>query len=70
MQLEIHSHVIAVVGYMLYLDWLLTIAFLLVIPILVIYLKIISPKLRSTGKELQETMGDMTRVSEEVHNCE
>jgi len=57
--------VIAVVGYMLYLDWLLTIAFLLVIPILVIYLKIISPKLRSTGKELQETMGDMTRVSEE-----
>ena len=57
--------VIAVVGYMLYLDWLLTIAFLLVIPILVIYLKIISPKLRTTGKELQETMGDMTRVSEE-----
>jgi subfamily B ATP-binding cassette protein MsbA len=57
--------VIAVVGYMLYLDWLLTLAFLLVIPILVIYLKIISPKLRSTGKELQETMGDMTRVSEE-----
>ena len=57
--------IIAVVGYMLYLDWLLTLAFLLVIPILVIYLKIISPKLRSTGKELQETMGDMTRVSEE-----
>lgn len=58
--------ILAVVGYMLYLDWLLTLSFLLVIPVLVIYLKIVSPKLRSAGKELQETMGDMTRVSEEA----
>ena len=58
--------VIAVLLYMFYLDWFLTICFLIIIPIIIFYLKKISPKLRSAGKEVQETMGDMTRISEEA----
>jgi len=58
--------VIAVIAYMIYLDWFLTLIFALVIPIIIIYLKKISPRLRSAGKEAQITMGDMTRVSEEA----
>jgi subfamily B ATP-binding cassette protein MsbA len=58
--------VIAVLVYMFYLDWFLTLCFLIIIPIIIFYLKKISPKLRSAGKEVQETMGDMTRISEEA----
>lgn len=58
--------IIAVIGYMIYLDWFLTALFFLVVPIIILYLKKVSPKLRNAGKEAQISMGDMTRVSEEV----
>ena len=57
---------LGVIGYMFYLDWILTLMTISMIPIIAFYLKKISPKLRSTGKEIQETMGHMTQVSEEV----
>ncbi|MBL6685831.1 MAG: lipid A export permease/ATP-binding protein MsbA [Methylophilaceae bacterium] len=57
---------LGVIGYMFYLDWILTLMTISMIPIIAFYLKKISPKLRSTGKEIQETMGNMTQVSEEV----
>ncbi len=56
----------AVLAYMIYLDWFLTLIFAMVIPIIIIYLKKVSPRLRDSGKEAQITMGDMTRVSEEA----
>jgi len=56
---------IAVIGYMIYLDPLLTLIFSFVLPLIFLYLKKISPKLRQAGKHAQITMGDMTRVSEE-----
>lgn len=58
--------IIAILAYMFYLDWLLTLFFILLIPLFIFYLKIVSPKLRKAGKELQESMGDMTRISEEA----
>ena len=57
--------VVAVFIYMLYLDWFLTLCFITIIPIIDFYLKKISPRLRDAGQEIQETMGDMTRVAEE-----
>jgi len=57
--------VVAVFIYMLYLDWFLTLCFIIIIPIIVFYLKKVSPRLRDAGQEIQETMGDMTRVAEE-----
>jgi len=58
--------VITIVGYMLYLDWLLTIIFAVMAPVMGLYLKKVSPKLRQAGSEVQESMGDMTRVSGEA----
>lgn len=58
--------VIGVVCYMLYLDWLLTIIFGLMAPIMAYYLKKISPKLRDSAKEVQASMGEMTSTSEEA----
>ena len=57
--------VVAVFIYMLFLDWFLTLCFITIIPIIVFYLKKVSPRLRDAGQEIQETMGDMTRVAEE-----
>jgi len=58
--------VIAILSYMIYLDWLLTLTFLVMAPIMAFYLKVVSPKLRRAGAEVQLSMGDMTRVSEEA----
>jgi subfamily B ATP-binding cassette protein MsbA len=57
---------IAVIGYMIYLDWFLTLCFILIFPIIVTYLKTTSPRLREAGKEGLKSMADMTRVSEEA----
>lgn len=46
--------VIAIVGYMLYLDWFLTIIFAVMAPVMGLYLKKVSPKLRQAGSEVQE----------------
>ena len=58
--------VIGIVGYMLYLDWLLTMIFAVMAPIMALYLKKVSPRLRGAGYEVQQSMGDMTRISEEA----
>ena len=58
--------VIAILSYMIYLDWLLTLIFLVMAPIMGFYLKLVSPKLRRAGTEVQVSMGDMTRVSQEA----
>ncbi len=58
--------IIGIVSYMLYLDWMLTLIFALMAPLMVLYLKLVSPKLRRAGVEVQSTMGDMTSASEEA----
>ena len=58
--------IIGIVSYMLYLDWLLTLIFALMAPIMAYYLRLVSPKLRKAGSEVQSTMGDMTSASEEA----
>ena len=58
--------IIALFIYMVYLDWFLTLVFLLMTPVIIRYLKKVSPRLRSFGFEVQETMGNMTSTSEEV----
>lgn len=58
--------IVGIVGYMLYLDWQLTIIFAVVAPLMVAYLRKMTPKLRSASKRVQEGMGDMTQVLEEA----
>jgi subfamily B ATP-binding cassette protein MsbA len=57
--------VLGIIGYMLYLDWVLTMIFAIMAPVMAWYLKQVSPKLRGAGVEVQQSMGDMTRISEE-----
>jgi len=58
--------VIGLVGYMLYLDWRLTLIFAIVTPLMALYLSKTTPKLRATAKKVQQAVGDMTSVSEEA----
>lgn len=58
--------IIGMVGYMLYLDWRLTLIFAAMAPMMALYLKRMTPKLRSSGKTVQQSMGEMTKVVEEA----
>ncbi|MSP86654.1 MAG: lipid A export permease/ATP-binding protein MsbA [Methylotenera sp.] len=57
---------VGIVAYMLYLDWRLTMIFVLIAPIMAFYLKTTTPQLRSAGKEVQSSIGEMTKVAEEA----
>jgi len=57
---------IGIVGYMLYLDWRLTLIFILVAPAMTFLLKRMRPKLKDAAHAVQDSVGEMTKVSEEV----
>ncbi|MDR2219497.1 MAG: lipid A export permease/ATP-binding protein MsbA [Methylobacillus sp.] len=57
---------LGMIGYMLYLDWKLTLIFAVTIPFMGIYLKKVTPKIRSVGRQVQQTMGVITKVCEEA----
>jgi len=58
--------VVGMVCYMLYLDWKLTLIFALVAPLMGLYLLKMSPKLRASAKQVQHTVGEMTKAAEEA----
>ncbi|MSQ80399.1 MAG: lipid A export permease/ATP-binding protein MsbA [Candidatus Methylopumilus sp.] len=55
-----------IIAYMLYLDWQLTLIFSLLAPLMALYLTAMSPRLRLAGKNIQETMGEITMASDEA----
>ncbi len=58
--------IVGMVGYMLYLDWRLTLIFAVMAPLMAIYLRHMTPRLRAAGRLVQESVGSMTRVVEEA----
>ena len=58
--------VIGLIGYMLYLDWRLTLIFAAVLPFIALYLRKITPKIKSNAKTVQNSVGDMTKTAEEA----
>ena len=58
--------VIGLIGYMLYLDWRLTLIFAVVLPFIVLYLKKMTPKLKANAREVQHSVGEMTKSAEEA----
>ena len=58
--------ILGMLGYMLYLNWRLTLIFAIVAPFMAIYLARIMPKVRSAGGYVQQSVGDMTKVLEEA----
>lgn len=56
---------IFVIGYMLYLDWRLTLMFAIVTPLMALYLRKNNPKLRNNAKKVQHAIGEVTKAAEE-----
>ncbi|OIQ82468.1 lipid A export ATP-binding/permease protein MsbA [mine drainage metagenome] len=57
--------IVGMIGYMLYLDWRLTLIFAAMAPLMAFYLRHMTPYLRAAGKAVQESVGSMTKVVEE-----
>ncbi len=57
--------IIGLIGWMLYLDWQLTLTVFILIPAIAWMVKILAVRLRKISRELQATMGDMTHALEE-----
>jgi subfamily B ATP-binding cassette protein MsbA len=58
--------VISLIGYMLYLDWRLTLIFASILPFVALYIKKVSPKLKASAKSVQSSVGEMTKTAEEA----
>lgn len=58
--------VVGLVGYMLYLDWRLTLIFATVTPLMGWYLSKSTPKLRANAKRVQQAVGEITKTAEEA----
>jgi subfamily B ATP-binding cassette protein MsbA len=57
--------IIGLIIYMLWLNWILTIAVFLLMPIVVVVVRILAVRLRHISRRLQGTVGDMTHSLEE-----
>lgn len=58
--------VLALLGYLLYKDWLLTILLLLVTPIIAVLVAYVGKRLRRLSAQVQHSMGDITQVASEM----
>ncbi len=58
--------IIGLLGLMLYLNWQLTLLAFILMPIVAFLVRVISKRLRHINKTLQQKMGEMTHVLEEV----
>jgi len=57
---------VALIGLMLYQSWQLALAFLIIAPFLAILIGYVSKKFRKISFRLQDSIGGITRISEEV----
>ncbi len=58
--------VIALLGYLLYLNWQLTFAFIAVAPLIAFVVSYASKRFKKLSKKIQISMGDLTHVSSEA----
>lgn len=58
--------VVGLLGWMLYLNWKLSLMAFLIVPGIAMIIRTVSRRLRRLSRELQELMGDLTHVIDEV----
>jgi len=58
--------VLALLGWMFYLNWILCISFLLVTPLIIVIVANVSKRFRRITHNIQKSMGDVTHIVEEV----
>lgn len=57
---------IGLLGYLLWLNWQLTLIFFIIAPFIAVLVTKVSKKLRSLSKNVQDSMGDMTHITSEL----
>jgi len=57
---------IGLLGYLLWLNWQLTLIFFVIAPFIAVLVTKVSKKLRSLSKNVQDSMGDMTHITSEL----
>jgi len=57
--------ILGLLGWLLYLDWKLTLITLLIVPVVALVIHFINRRLRSSSRETQRAMGSITQVIEE-----
>ncbi|MEJ2347228.1 MAG: ABC transporter transmembrane domain-containing protein, partial [Gammaproteobacteria bacterium] len=60
--------IVGLLGWMLYLNWKLSLITVLVVPVAGFVIRMISHRLRRLSRSLQDTVGDMTHTLEEAIN--
>ena len=61
--------VLSLLGYMFYMNWKLTLIFLLVLPPVSLVVGFVSKRFRRLASSIQDSMGDVTQVSSEMINA-
>ena len=61
--------IVGLIGWLLYLNWKLTLIALVVAPAVAIFVKVLSRRLRSMAREAQTSMGQVVHVLEETIQC-
>jgi len=57
---------IGLLAYLIWLNWQLTLVFLVIAPFIAVLISIVSKKLRALSKHVQDSMGDMTHITSEL----
>jgi subfamily B ATP-binding cassette protein MsbA len=60
------SLIVGLLGYLLYLNWQLTIIFCAIMPVIGILINIVSKRFRILSKRIQNAMGDVNQVANEA----
>ncbi len=61
--------IVGLLGWLLYLNWKLTLVALAVGPVMAIFVRVLSRRLRSMARGAQHAMGDLVHVIEETIDC-
>ena len=59
---------IGLLAYLFYLNWMLSLVFLVIAPIIALLVNYVSKRLRMLSKRIQESIGDMTHITSELVN--
>ncbi len=59
---------VGLLGYLFYIDWRLSLIFLVITPIIAWLVRYVSKRLRLLSKKIQESIGDMTHITSELVN--
>ena len=59
---------VGLLSYLFYIDWRLSLIFLVITPIIAMLVRYVSKRLRMLSKKIQESIGDMTHITSELVN--